>query len=32
LKGEIGMNDALDALAISLYNNFLPDAWALIAP
>jgi len=26
------MNDALDALAISLYNNFLPDAWALIAP
>lgn len=26
------MNDALDALAVSIYNNFLPEAWALKAP
>jgi hypothetical protein len=24
MKGEIGMNDQLDAIAFSLYNNFLP--------
>jgi len=32
LKGEIGMNDMLDAIAFSLYNNFLPKAWADKAP
>merc|ERR1711990_99712 len=32
LKGEIGMNDQLDAIAFSLYNNFLPEAWANKAP
>lgn len=32
LKGEIGMNDQLDAIAFSLYNNFLPKAWADKAP
>ena len=32
LKGEIGMNDLLDQIAFSLYNNFLPTAWADKAP
>lgn len=32
LKGEIGMSSALDELANSLYNNFLPRSWANKAP
>jgi len=32
LKGEIGMNQALDDLGTSIFNGMLPGAWAKIAP
>lgn len=32
LKGEIGMSAELDDLSISLYNGFLPQLWAKLAP
>lgn len=32
LKGEIGMSSDLDDLAVSLYNGFLPNIWAKLAP
>merc|ERR1712176_1595823 len=32
IKGEIGMSQALDELGSSLFNGFLPTAWAKLAP
>jgi dynein heavy chain len=32
IKGEIGMSQALDELGNSLFNGFLPTAWAKLAP
>lgn len=32
IKGEIGMSAALDELGNSLFNGFLPAAWAKLAP
>jgi len=32
LRGEIGMNQDLDSLASALFNGFLPELWAKIAP
>jgi len=32
IKGEIGMSQALDELGSSLFNGFLPAAWAKLAP
>jgi len=32
LNGEIGMNSELDNLSLSLFNGFLPDSWARLAP
>jgi len=32
LRGEIGMNQDLDSLATALFNGFLPEMWAKIAP
>lgn len=32
LNGEIGMNSELDNLSLSLFNGFLPESWARLAP
>jgi len=32
LNGEIGMNNELDDLSLSLFNGFLPASWAKLAP
>ena len=32
IKGEIGMSQQLDELGSSLFNGFLPTAWAKLAP
>ena len=32
LKGEIGMSQELDDLSGALFNGFLPEAWARLAP
>lgn len=32
LKGEIGMSESLDKLGDALYNGFLPEMWARLAP
>lgn len=32
LNGEIGMNTELDDLSLSLFNGFLPNSWAKLAP